>query len=261
MSEHTRTYAVQVGFVISLAGDESSPIPTDPNELKRILAEEVANCVNAYLYGGGREIEYEGLVELIDDVQVIAEDDVPVTSQTQVIPFTMPLENGDEPGEIAGRIEIGNTGVEIFLDGYGVEAMDPGHGSVIYLNHYDGSPQVVIHGDIRQQDYTHKIQLAAASEEWRDDPGAMEPLFENESRFDHEDRRNITTHTTMLFAGKVGDRVVVRDPDSRKAYEGKIEEIIPAQAGFNPMLVSVTFDDGGTDMVNPADIEEIIEEE
>ena len=191
MSEHTKTFAVQLDLVIGLAGDEGEPIPTDPEQLKLVLAENIHNWMHAATSDGKH---FETLAECITNVQTIAVDDKDITPpEPKVIPFRLPLENGDTPGSVGGRVEIGSLGVEVFIDGHGMKTMEPGYGSIVYVNHFDGSPQVVVHGDILQEDPTHVIQLATAAEERRETDG-REPLFNSETRMDHGGRR-ITYHT------------------------------------------------------------------
>ena len=97
------------------------------------------------------------------------------TNDKTIIPFSIPKQDGEEDGECTGRIEIGPLGIEIYIDGHGMKCMDPDQGSIVYLNHYDGSPQLVVHSDINQEDPGLVIQLAGAAEELREKPETPNP--------------------------------------------------------------------------------------
>lgn len=87
-------------------------------------------------------------------------------AEKKVVEFTIPCIDGD--GEPAtGRIEIGQ-GVGIYIDGYGLREMEPGHGDVIYLEKYNGKANVTIWPDIREGD-GQTIDLEPAREERRID--------------------------------------------------------------------------------------------
>jgi len=83
----------------------------------------------------------------------------------QKITFQIPCIDG-KGDPITGRIEIGQ-GVEIFLDGYGTQEMEPGYGSLIYLENYNGRVSVSIWPDIRSGD-AKTISLEKAKEELRE---------------------------------------------------------------------------------------------
>ena len=87
-----------------------------------------------------------------------------------VIPFDIPNIDARVKlvGErLTGRIEIGQ-GVEIFIDGYGLREMEPGEGSVIYLEKYNGKANVTVWPDITDGDGT-TIDLETAKEELREE--------------------------------------------------------------------------------------------
>ena len=146
---------------------------------------EIATAISGVLqnkagdpFQWGDATVYDNVQDLLLDAAECAEGlDLP---SPLVVPFSMPIENGDEEGRMDGRIEIGPLGFEVYIEGFGVQEMDPDFGSVLYLNHYEGSPQVVVHGDILQPDPTHVIQLATAAEERRETAG-REPLFESQA--------------------------------------------------------------------------------
>jgi hypothetical protein len=167
MADQTRTYAVTVTLMVGIAGDEANPIPTDHRELAEILAETFVDHISRIAEGGN----WSEVADNIDHIDLVVRDDVVVRSHGDVtiFPFSLPKENGDEEGLVTGRIERGAYGVEVFLDGYGAKAANPDQGSIIYLNHWDGSPQLVVHGDITEEDPTHIIQLETAEESRRVD--------------------------------------------------------------------------------------------
>ena len=164
------TYAVTVTLCVGLAGD---PLPTDPNDIVRNLAENFRASVI--------ERNADDLVECIVRVEPVLGKTLPQDVLPRSIGFGLPRENGDEEGVVEGHIEFGPTGIEIYLDGYGMKCMSPGHGGIVYLNHFGGSPQLVVHGDILQEDPSQVIQLATAAESRRDDVDAREPLHSTEA--------------------------------------------------------------------------------
>ena len=89
----------------------------------------------------------------------------------QVIPFSIPnldASIGLVGERLTGRIEIGDQGVDIFIDGYGLREMEPGGGGVIYLEKYNGRASVTIWPDITDGDGT-TINLEKAKEDLRED--------------------------------------------------------------------------------------------
>lgn len=84
----------------------------------------------------------------------------------QSITFQIPCIDG-KGAPVTGRIEIGQ-GVEIFLDGYGLQEMEPGYGSLIYLENYNGRVSASIWPDIRSGD-AKTIGLEKAKEERREE--------------------------------------------------------------------------------------------
>jgi len=69
---------------------------------------------------------------------------------------------------LTGRIEIGDQGIDIYIDGYGLREMEPGHGSVIYLEKYNGKANVTVWPDITDGDGT-TIDLETAKEDLREE--------------------------------------------------------------------------------------------
>jgi len=190
MPDQTRTYAVTMTLCVGVAGDEANPIPTDHHELGKILAENFVDHINTIAEGG----HWSEVADNIDSVSMVVENDGAVKHPHVVYPFSLPLENGDEDGEQNGFVEIGAYGIEVFLDGYGAKTENLGNGSVVFLNHWNGSPQLVVHGDILQESPTHIIQLETAEESRRDQDDVRSPLHSSVANPNLEGSYREVTH-------------------------------------------------------------------
>ena len=58
----------------------------------------------------------------------------------------------------------GERGIEIALPEHGEYSAAPGHGSPIYLEHYEGKFWLRVWADINQEEATHNIDLSGALE-------------------------------------------------------------------------------------------------
>lgn len=106
-----------------------------------------------------------GIYKLRDDVRKAIELMVHERLYPNIVPFSIPKQEG--AGECTGRIQTGPNGIEIYIDGFGMATMAPGHGSIIYLEHYEGVLRLVVHGDIRREEPTSIIDLSLAEEHLR----------------------------------------------------------------------------------------------
>jgi hypothetical protein len=82
------------------------------------------------------------------------------------------IDNGGMKGKqsgdpLPGRIEITDAGISIYFDGYGVGTMEPGHGSIIFIEYYQGELRVVLSPDINEQD-VQIISMKGAHEKHRE---------------------------------------------------------------------------------------------
>jgi len=68
-----------------------------------------------------------------------------------------------------GRVAHCNGVVEILLDGYGCQGMQPGAAGVVMLELYRGDPRILVWGDINDDDVTCIASLADARETLADD--------------------------------------------------------------------------------------------
>jgi hypothetical protein len=108
-----------------------------------------------------------------------------------------------------------------------------------------------VYDDIASEDPTHSICLAGARESCRD----ARPVLV---------ARTVPTqnggafHTFEPFLGKVGDRVLVGDPDPGQRFVGTIREIVPGQQGFNPPMAIVEDEAGDKKAVAIEAIERVI---
>ena len=75
--------------------------------------------------------------------------------------------------DVPGRIEIGPGGVEIFFEGHGTCCMQPGKGSLIFIEVYEGRLVMRIWADINSEDPTHVIDLEGSREAARTDEAAV----------------------------------------------------------------------------------------
>jgi len=66
-------------------------------------------------------------------------------------------------------VENEGRGISIHIPGYGTNDMEPGAGPVIYLELENGVPILRVWADITDEEPTHKISLAKASEKHRKD--------------------------------------------------------------------------------------------
>ena len=131
----------------------------DKHEIATALSGVLRNKAGDPFQWGDATV-YDGVQDLLLDASDGFEGlEMP---DTLTIPFTMPIQNGDDDGDLGGRIEIGPVGVEVYIDGHGMKCMPPDKGSIVYLNHFNGSPQLVVHSDINQEDPGLVIQLAGA---------------------------------------------------------------------------------------------------
>jgi hypothetical protein len=70
----------------------------------------------------------------------------------------------------AGKLDVriseeNNCGsLDIFLAGLGTKTMQPGCGSVMHLELYDGKPMLRVWADINNEEPTHVIDLSGAAE-------------------------------------------------------------------------------------------------
>ena len=84
-------------------------------------------------------------------------------------PFTL-KDDGYVDGDfdsIDGRVAIGPNGVEMFFKGFGTACMDPGQGSPIFVEVYEGKLILRVWADINSEDPTHVIQLDGSKESAR----------------------------------------------------------------------------------------------
>ena len=189
--EQTADYAVTVQLAVGLAGE---PLPTDPKELLRLLAENFVDLLQTILNGRDDEAAWDDVARNIVRVEPLEGDTLPQHVLPRTISFTMPHENASEEGHTEGRVEFGDLGIEVTINGHGMKCMEPGFGSIIYVNHFDGSPQVIIHGDINQEDPTHSIQLSSASEDHRGQTCAPMPRHRVERSNNNLDNRPTVIH-------------------------------------------------------------------
>lgn len=67
---------------------------------------------------------------------------------------------------ISGRIEAGDDGLAIFIDGYGECTTEEGQGAIIILEKYEGKLRILAWDDIQQEDPTI-VEMEGASESRR----------------------------------------------------------------------------------------------
>lgn len=158
-------------------------------------------------------------------------------------------DEGDER-RIAVEALCTRHGISLRVQGHGDKTSPEGHGMPVLVELQDGEVWVHVWADVNQEDPTHSISLAGARDSCRD----ARPMFVQTE----EPTCDEGTFTRFgPFAGKVGDRVLVGDPDPSDRYEGEIVDLIPAQRGFNGPMVTVRDDDGRTEAVAVAAIEEV----
>lgn len=61
----------------------------------------------------------------------------------------------------------GPFGIAIFLEGCGMNEMEPGAGAPIYIEFYDGKPRCLVWADINNPDPTDVIEMESALEQNR----------------------------------------------------------------------------------------------
>lgn len=113
-----------------------------------------------------------------------------------------------------------------------------------------GEVWLTVWADVNQEDPTHDICLAGARESCRD----ARPLFVQTVEPTCDDG---AFTKFKPFEGRIGDRVLVGDPDPRDRYEGTIREFVPAQRSFNGPMVMVEDGKGHVEAVAVAAIEEV----
>jgi hypothetical protein len=160
----------------------------------------------------------------------------------------------DEVTDTALTVKLHCTerGIELIAPGHGDRCSAEGHGTPVWIEFRDGELWVRVWGDIGSENPTHSIGLAGAREAYRD----ARPVFVVKSVSTQDGG---TYHSFEPFLGKVGDRVIVADPDPSDRCEGTIVEIVPAQAGFNPPMVVVEDESGRRESVAIEYIEQVIE--
>ena len=159
--------------------------------------------------------------------------------------------------DINVKLVVQSTGIELIAEGHGDKTSEEGHGTPVWIEFRDGELKLHAWADINQEDPTHDISLAGARESCRD----ARPMFVVSTKAAGMPGEADVIHTFEPFAGKVDDRVVVRDPNTQKADEGRIVALIPGQVGFNPPMAEVEFEFAGgfTAKVNLVDIEAILD--
>lgn len=96
--------------------------------------------------------------------------DIFASSHDQGILFVLEDCVGGED-KLEGRIKVGSTRIELFINGYGTSSMEPGFGSPIYIEFYQGSLRLLVWDDINQEEPTYEISLEGALESKRQDVG------------------------------------------------------------------------------------------
>lgn len=87
-------------------------------------------------------------------------------SNQQLIPLT--VDDVEEPYEERHLVvEVESAGVAINIDGYGLLTTEPKFGAVVLVEFRGGVPHVVVWSDITDEEPTHVISLAGASEKCR----------------------------------------------------------------------------------------------
>ncbi len=71
--------------------------------------------------------------------------------------------------DVKTKVRITDKSVEIDFHGFGVGAMEPGHGYPVYIEVRNGIPHVLVWADINNEEPTHVISLENAAEVCRKD--------------------------------------------------------------------------------------------
>ncbi len=80
------------------------------------------------------------------------------------LPFE--LKDSASASSVRGRVVAGLFGVEIFVDGYGLNEMQPGGGGVIFIEYFSNQLRVIAWPDIQSAE-TETVTLDNALEEFR----------------------------------------------------------------------------------------------
>jgi hypothetical protein len=90
--------------------------------------------------------------------------------------FTGKLKDQADPSVQMGvNVKLYGGQLVIGLDGLGDKGTQPGYGKPVLVEIWRGEPRVVVWSDINQEDPTHTISLAGASEKLRDDGDPVDP--------------------------------------------------------------------------------------
>jgi len=87
--------------------------------------------------------------------------------RNETMVFTVGSGEENEPKRTIIVKQEGPFGISIFLEGCGLNEMEPGSGAPIYIEFYDGKPRCLVWADINNPDPTNVIELETALEQNR----------------------------------------------------------------------------------------------
>jgi len=77
--------------------------------------------------------------------------------------------SSDHPGIQPVKIVATAFGVELLADGHGNYGTEPGHGSSLFVELFQGRLRLLVWGDINLEEPTHIIDLSGAREDRRNE--------------------------------------------------------------------------------------------
>lgn len=83
--------------------------------------------------------------------------------------YDVDVERSEPSLEVLAVAEGLGSGIALHPQGYGLKTMETGFCGVVYLEHYQGHPRLIVFADINDEEPTHIISLGGAHESERDE--------------------------------------------------------------------------------------------